>query len=92
MDTMPLEREVPLLHKTGLHLRAAGRFAETANQFEAEVMLATGGRVVNGKSVLDILTLGAGPGVQLMITADGDDAQNALDQLESLVRDNFGED
>ncbi len=88
---MTLQREVPLLHKTGLHLRAAGRFAETAGQFDCDVRLAVGGRDVNAKSVLDILTLGAGPGNQLVIVADGPDAAAALDELESLVRNNFGE-
>ena len=87
---MALQREVPLLHKTGLHLRAAGRFAETAARFASEVHLAVGGRKVNAKSVLDILTLGAGPGIQLRIVAEGPDAGEALDELEQLVRSNFG--
>ena len=72
-------------------MRAAGRFAETAGQFACDVRLTVGGRSVDGKSVLDILTLGAGPGVQLLISADGPDAALALDGLEQLVRDNFGE-
>ena len=88
---MTLRREVPLKHRTGLHLRAAGRFAETAGQFESDVRLGAGGREVNGKSVIDILTLGAGPGIQLQISAEGPDAEKALDELEALVRDNFGE-
>ena len=88
---MALEREIPLLHRTGLHLRAAGRFAETAGRYACEVRLTVGGRCVDAKSVLDILTLGAGPGVQLRISADGPDAAQALDGLEQLVRDNFGE-
>ncbi len=88
---MACRREVPLLHKTGLHLRAAGRFAETASRFESEVRLIAGGKDVNAKSVLDILTLGAGPGIQLMIIAEGPDAEQALDELESLVRSNFSE-
>lgn len=88
---MPMERKVPLLHRTGLHLRAAGRFAEAASAFQSDITLAVTGRVVNGKSVLDILTLGAGPGVELVIQADGEDAEKALDALETLVRNNFDE-
>jgi len=88
---MVLERKVPLLHRTGLHLRAAGRFAETANQFKADIGLSVDKRSVNGKSVLEILTLGATPGVDLVICAEGEDAEEALDALEALVRDNFGE-
>ena len=89
---MACERKVPLLHRTGLHLRAAGRFAETAGQFESDIVLTAGGRSVNGKSLLEILTLGAAPGVELTIGADGEDAEEAAGALESLVRRNFDED
>jgi len=88
---MPLERRVPLLHRTGLHLRAAGRFAEVAGKHQSDVTLTVEGRSVNGKSVLEILTLGAAPGVELIIAAAGADAQQALDALEALVRNNFDE-
>jgi len=88
---MSMERRVPLLHKTGLHLRAAGRFAEAANLFQSDISLSATGRTVNAKSVLEILTLGAGPGVDLVIRAKGGDAEKALDALEKLVRDNFDE-
>jgi len=89
---MAVEKRVPLLHRTGLHLRAAGRFAETAGRFEADVTLTVKGRSVNGKSVLEILTLGAGPGVELVISADGEQETEAVESLARLVRDNFGED
>jgi len=88
---MLVKRTVPLLHRTGLHLRAAGRFAETASRYEADIGLSVDSRPVNGKSVLEILTLGAAPGVELTICAKGEDAEQALDALEALVRDNFGE-
>ena len=88
---MALECKVPLLHRTGLHLRAAGRFAETAGKYSADVTLTVSGRSVNAKSVLEILTLGAAPGVELVIRAAGTDAQSALEDLEALVRNNFGE-
>ncbi len=89
---MPLDRKVPLLHRTGLHLRAAGRFAETAKEYESDIRLTAMGRGVNAKSVLEILTLGVGPGAELLIQAEGPDAEQALNALETLVRANFGED
>jgi len=88
---MLVERTIPLLHRTGLHLRAAGRFAETASRYKADIGLSVDNRSVNGKSVLEILTLGAAPGVELTICAQGEDAEDALDALEALVQDNFGE-
>lgn len=89
---MRLERTVPLLHRTGLHLRAAGRFAETAGKFRSDIRLCIAARGVNGKSVLEILTLGAGPGTKLHIEADGPDAEEAVGALVALVEGNFGED
>ena len=88
---MPLERRVPLLHRTGLHLRAASRFAETGATYQSQIGLSVAGRCVDGKSVLEILTLGAIPGVDLVISAEGVDAEQALDALEELVRNNFDE-
>jgi phosphotransferase system HPr (HPr) family protein len=88
---MPAKRNVPLLHRTGLHLRAAGRFAETANKFKATIYLTAVGRRINGKSVLDLLTLGAGPGTDLTIEADGQDAEQAVNDLVGLVQRNFDE-
>ena len=88
---MAVEKRVPLLHRTGLHLRAAGRFAKTAQKFDADVTLTVEGRSVNGKSVLEILTLGAAPGVELLIAAEGEQAAEAAESLARLVSDNFGE-
>ena len=81
-----------MTHRTGLHLRAAGRLAEIAQRFTATVRLSACGQDVNAKSVLDLLRLGAGPGIQLLFVADGADAEEALNALEELVRNNFDED
>ena len=88
---MVMERQVPLLHRTGLHLRAAGKFAQVAGRFGADIRVGVHGRLVNGKSALDILTLGAAPGVDLIIRAEGPDAEAALMELEALVKGNFDE-
>ena len=88
---MPVEKTIPLLHRTGLHLRAAGRLAQTAGQFEAEVRVGVTGKSANAKSILDILTLAAGPGVNLIISADGPDADHAVQAIVTLVERNFDE-
>ena len=88
---MPVERTVPLLHRTGLHLRAAGRLAQTAGRFESEVRVGITGRSANAKSILDILTLAAGPGVNLTISAEGPDAGHAVEAIATLVQRNFDE-
>ena len=88
---MPLERKVPLLHWKGLHLWAAGQFAQAAAKFESDIHLGAQGRRANGKSILEIVALGAGPGLELTISADGPDAEVALEALETLVRNNFSQ-
>lgn len=80
---------VTIASETGLHLRAAGRFVETASQFHSDVRAAIGRREVDGKSIIDMLTLGAAAGTKLKITAVGEDASAALKALGRLVEDHF---
>jgi phosphotransferase system HPr (HPr) family protein len=68
----------------GLHLRAAERFVTTANRFEAEIRLMHEGRAVNGKSILDLVTLGAECGTQMVLEACGPDAASAARALADL--------
>jgi phosphotransferase system HPr (HPr) family protein len=81
-------------HPVGLHARPAAQFVQTANQFEAQITVANKTKEsdpVNAKSILSILTLGVHQGYEIEITADGSDEENALEVLEQLVADNFGE-
>jgi phosphocarrier protein HPr len=80
-------RKVPLLHKTGLHMRPAGRIMETASRFKADVHLSWADRSANAKSILEMLSLAAPPGAELTLEAQGSDAEQALDALEALIRD-----
>jgi phosphocarrier protein len=85
------ELEVRVANRLGLHARAAARFVHLANRFEARIMVTKGGSRVDGKSILGLLTLAAGEGTVLRLTAEGDDAGKALAELEALVRNRFGE-
>ncbi len=90
---MPIERRTKIKNTNGLHARPATRFAEVANRFNAEIFVKTENKEqVNGKSIIDLLTLGAKRGTELLITADGNDKESALDALEGLVNDRFNED
>ena len=84
---MEAERRVSIRGKFGLHLRAAGRFAEVANGFRADVFVTMGGRQVDGKSILDMLSLGATAGSELLIHTQGEDAEDALHALLDLFDD-----
>jgi phosphocarrier protein HPr len=78
-------------HKVGLHARPAALFVQTAKKFKSEVLVTKDSRQVNAKSILHILTLGAGQGAVVTIRAEGEDEAEAIAALKQLVDDNFGE-
>jgi phosphotransferase system HPr (HPr) family protein len=86
-DAKPAIRKVTLLHKTGLHMRPAGRIMETASRFKSDIHVGCADRRANAKSILEILSLAAPPGVELTLEAQGSDAEQALDAVEGLIRD-----
>ena len=85
------EVEVQILNRLGLHARAAAKMVHVANEFGCSIMVAKGGSRVDGKSILGLLTLAASKGTRLTLTAEGDDAEAALEALAALIRDRFGE-
>jgi phosphotransferase system HPr (HPr) family protein len=85
------EITVTVQHKVGLHARPASMFVKMASGFESDITVTNGDRTANAKSILNVLTLGANQGAQIVIQAEGPDADEALAALEALVKDNFGE-
>lgn len=81
-----------IVNKLGLHARAAAKFVTLASSFEADIRLCKGKREVNGKSIMGVMMLAAARGTQLEIHAAGADAEQALDCLEELICQRFGED
>jgi len=86
-----ISRAVTIVNKLGLHARAATRLVNCASDFESTITLVKGTRSVNGKSIMGILTLAAAIETELTIETDGDDQQQALDAIVSLISDRFGE-
>jgi phosphocarrier protein HPr len=78
-------------HEAGLHARPAALFVQTAGKFASDITVTHGERSGNAKSVLSVLTLGAKQGAEVTISAEGEDAQQALDAIKELVESNFGE-
>ena len=85
------ELNITVNHPSGLHARPASLFVKTANQYKSDVRVTHGEKVVNAKSILSILTLGANQGANITIHADGEDADRVLDALKELIENNFGE-
>lgn len=87
-----VQRKVELVNRLGLHARAAAKFVHVASRFAARLTVRHNDEEVNGKSILGLLLLAAPCGTKLMIAAEGSDEQEALDAIESLIADGFGED
>ncbi|NLA41000.1 MAG: HPr family phosphocarrier protein [Smithella sp.] len=80
-----------LKNKLGMHARAAALIVRVARKHRADIVIERNGQTVNGKSILGILTLGCPMGGQVTISAIGDDADQALVELEALIENKFGE-
>ena len=87
---MTIVKELELLNKYGMHVRPAGAFAKVCQKYLCDITVANGPATVSGKSVLGLMTLEAPVGTVLTVTADGDDAAEAVAELEELVRNHFG--
>ena len=87
-----LEREMPIVNRKGLHARATAKFVQCVENFDAAVTVSRCGETVGGQSIMGILTLGAGRGTTITVSATGRDAEAAVDALAALVANRFGED
>ena len=88
---MSVSRELEIINKLGLHARAAAKLVTVAASFQSDIRLSRDGRTVNGKSIMGILMLAAAMGTRLTVSAEGPDAEAALDQIEALFAGRFGE-
>ncbi len=83
--------EVRISNKLGLHARAAAKVVHAANQFESDIFVGTNDEEVNAKSILGLLTLAASKGTAIIVRAEGQDEDNAVEVLLALFNDKFGE-
>ncbi len=86
---MPLiEKEVEVMNHQGLHARPAAIFVQIANKYDSKIMVRKDGETINGKSIMGILMLGAQHKSKISIIADGQDAIEALTELEEFLKKN----
>jgi len=83
--------EIEIKNKLGLHARPAAMFVRIANQFSSEITVEKDNEQVNGKSIMGLMMLAAGCGSILNVTAQGDDANDALKALADLAERKFDE-
>jgi phosphocarrier protein HPr len=78
-------------NRLGMHARPASMFVRVANKYRADIWVQKDGQRVNGKSILGLMTLAAGQGARIVISAQGADAGKAVQELEKLVQGRFDE-
>jgi phosphotransferase system HPr (HPr) family protein len=86
------QREFTIQNKLGIHARPAAQFVKTASRFQAEVRVEKDGEEVDGKSIMGLMMLAAGNGSIIVVSAEGSDADAALDALADLISRKFEED
>ena len=91
-DGGALTKELTIVNKLGIHARPAAMFVRTANRYACDLFVEKDGEKVNGKSIMGLMMLAAGPGSKLTIYALGADAAAAVAAIEDLIKQKFNED
>ena len=91
-DSEFLTKELTIANKLGIHARPAAMFVKTANRFTCEIFVEKDGEKINGKSIMGLMMLAAGPGSKLTLHVRGTDAHAAIAEIEALVKRKFDED
>jgi phosphocarrier protein len=86
-----IKKELLIENKLGLHARAAAQIVKTSSAFSSKIIMSKDGLEVDGKSIMGIMMLAAGKGSSVQLIVQGADEDQAIDGLEKLFRDKFGE-
>ena len=87
---MRLEKELVIRNRTGFHVTVAGKFVKLAAKFDANISVRSDAFDADGKSIMDLLQLDAGPGSALTVRAEGSDAEEAMRVLFDFLTANLG--
>ncbi len=83
--------KLEILNELGIHARPAAMFVKIASKFKSDIFVEKDGERVNGKSIMGIMMLAAAKGTQIRVIASGPDAQAAVNDLQQLITNKFGE-
>jgi phosphocarrier protein HPr len=86
-----MKRTIQVSNKLGLHARASAKLTQLASRYQSSVWIARNGRRVNAKSIMGVMMLAAGLGSTIELETDGADEAAAIDAIEDLFSDKFGE-
>ncbi len=91
-DAEFLTKELTIINKSGIHARPAAMFVKIANRFGSDIFVEKDGERINGKSIMGLMMLAAGPGSKIKLHVKGADAAAAIAEIEALVQRKFDED
>ena len=80
------KREFHIVAETGIHARPATLLVQAASKFNSDINLEYNGKSVNLKSIMGVMSLGVGQGADATITADGDDAKEAIEAIADTMK------
>jgi phosphocarrier protein len=86
-----IRKVLTLKNQLGLHARAAAALVNVANRFTSDIQIQYNNETANGKSIMGILMLSAPFGAEIELIIEGDDAIEALKEIENLIENRFGE-
>ena len=85
------QKEVEIVNKLGLHARASAKLTQAASGFKSDVFLTRNGRRVNAKSIMGVMMLAASRGSTVNVETEGEDEEQAMAAITTLIKDKFGE-
>jgi phosphocarrier protein HPr len=88
---MKIQKTFEVTNKNGIHARPSASFVKIANQYESDIKVSFEGNEVNGKSIMGLMVLAAGPGSKIKVSAEGKDAREAIAELGELIKAGFNE-
>ncbi len=91
VDVQTIVKRLTLSNKRGLHARAAAKFVAVADRFNADIKVQKDGHIVGGSSIMGLLMLAVPCGGSFSLEASGDEAGAAVQALETLIAERFGE-
>ena len=91
MNGKKLTEKLVIKNKLGLHARAAATLVRLTNQFISDISIEKDGQVVNGKSIMGVMMLAAAKGNEILVTAEGEDSDKAMESIKELIENKFWE-
>lgn len=86
-----IRKKVQIINALGLHARAAAKFVQLAGRYHSDIVVSRDGKTVNGKSIMGVMMLAANKQSWIELIINGQDEEVALENLESLISNRFGE-